>query len=78
MKKLMKKLKSLTSSGGPTRPDAGQVTAEYAVGSVAAVTIGLAVIGVIRWGPDGLPRWFLDFVSRLVAWICHLVGIPLP
>ncbi|WP_269304115.1 DUF4244 domain-containing protein [Aeromicrobium sp. HA] len=47
-----------------SRAEQGQVTAEYAVGGVAAVTVAGAILG----GPGSvMGRWVLDLVTDLVA-----------
>ena len=68
----MKKLvgKALVSG----HQEAGQVTAEYAMGTVAVIGLGATLIGVIRYGPDLVPGFILEFVARLVQWIMGFLG----
>ncbi|MFO6452072.1 MULTISPECIES: hypothetical protein [unclassified Aeromicrobium] len=47
-----------------SRAEHGQVTAEHAVGGVAAVTVAGAILG----GPgSAMGRWVLEFATDLVA-----------
>jgi len=63
MKKIIDKVKSLFHG----RREAGMATAEYAVGTVAVISIGTIIYKIISSEP------FRDAVWNLILWLFRLI-----